>query len=252
MKRLFTLALAIILMFTITFSANAAEFVESITNKGAPQLVIIDQINGKDVVGFITNPNGDKITTEYIDCFDIYSVADALNNADIPQNVKDELKKVYEELTKSDVNLSDICPGLNDIVKEQWGANKTPNGLVVKDLFYINQNCDEFEDCLKDGNTIDLTFDVSIGPGVFFTAMVYVDGQWVPVENCVNNGDGTVTVTFSQVCPVAFLVPGSSIDMETVSPATSDVSGVIIWSSVMVASLAAIAFLVIYRRKVNG
>lgn len=253
MKRLFTLALAIVLMLTITVSASAAQFVESITNKGAPQLIIRDQINGKDVVGFITNPDGEQISEVYMECFKIYSVADALNGGNIPNYAKDDLKNVYEDLSKSDSKISDVCPELDDIVKKGWGKDKTPDDLVVKDLFYIDQLCTHDLHKLENGNTVDLTFDVSIANGLFITAMVYVDGKWVPVNNCVNNGDGTVTVTFSQICPVAFLVPGSSIvDGDTVSPATSDVSGVITWSIVMVASLASIAFLVIYRRRVNG
>ena len=253
MKRLLTLALAIILMLTLTVSASAAQFVESITNKGAPQLIIKDQINGKDVVGFITNPEGEQVSPVYLECFEIFAVADALNNADIPADAKDDLKKVYDELSKSDTKISDVCPDLNDIVKKDWSKDKTADELVVKDLFYIKQNCTHDLHKLENGNTVDLTFKVSIDNGVFITAMVYVDGKWVPVNNCVNNGDGSVTVTFSQICPVAFLVPGNSIvDGDTVSPATSDVSGVITWSIVMAASLAVIAFLVIYRRRVNG
>lgn len=253
MKRLLTLALAIVLMLTLTVSASAAQFVESITNKGKPELIIKDQLNGKDVVGFITNPDGEQISPVYLDCFEIYSVADALNNADIPTDAKDDLKKVYDELSKSDTKISDVCPDLNDIVKKDWAKDKTADELVVKDLFYIKQNCTHDLHKLENGNTVDLTFKVSIDKGVFIAAMVYVDGKWVPVNNCVNNGDGTITVTFSQICPVAFLVPGSSIvDGDTVSPATSDVSGVIAWSIVMVSSLAVITFLVIYRRRVNG
>ncbi len=253
MKRLLTLALAIILMLTLTVSASAAQFVESITNKGAPDLIILDQINGNDVVGYIKNTDGDKISEVFIDCFEIFSVADALNNVEIPKDAKDDLKHVYDDLSKSDTKISDVCSELDEIVKKGWGDNKSSDDLVVKDLFYIKQNCTHDLHKLENGNTVDLTFNVSVDKGVFFAAMVYVDGKWVPVDNCVNNGDGTVTVTFSQICPVAFLVPGSSIQQgETVSPATSDVSGVITWSIVMIASLAVIAALVIYRRKVNG
>jgi hypothetical protein len=80
----------------------------------------------------------------------------------------------------------------------------------------------------------------------------YVDGKWVPVVDCINNGDGTVTVQFDKICPVAFLVPGTTTNSSTVSPATSDVSGVILWGSVMFVSLAAAVAIVIFRRKVNG
>ena len=82
--------------------------------------------------------------------------------------------------------------------------------------------------------------------------MVYVDGKWQPVVDTINNGDGTVTVKFDKICPVAFLVPGSGENMSTVSPTTSDASGIILWGSVMAVSLLAIFALVIFRRRVNG
>lgn len=251
MKKLLTLALALILMITVTVSASAVTFVESITNKGAPELIVIDQIEGKDVVGFVTTPDNEILNPEFEDCFDIYSMQDVINDK-TPDDVKEEMTKVFDDLSDKDANLNDLCPGLDEIVKEKWGPDKSADDLVVKDFFYIDENCDEFKDAFKDGNTIDLTFNVDIPAGTFITAMVYVDGKWVPVDNCVNNGDGTITVTFSQICPVAFLVPGTTMNADTVSPATNDISGAITWGIVMVASLAAIAFLVIYRRRVNG
>ena len=256
MKRLLALLIAIAMMFTLALSATAAEFVESITNKGAPELVIIDKLNGKDVVGFITDPNGNKLTTEYLDCLIITSIAEALQGVDMPEDAKEELLKVFEELKKSDLKLSDICPALTDIVKEKWGKDKSADDLVIKDLFDLSDVCDDIGKFLpEDGSTLDLTFDIGIKPGSFVAAMVYVDGKWVPVVDCVNNGDGTITVKFDQICPVAFLVPGegsSNIDMSVVSPTTSDTSGIIMWSAVMLTALAAIFALVIYRRRVNG
>ncbi|MBQ4128542.1 MAG: hypothetical protein IJD68_02085 [Ruminococcus sp.] len=252
MKRLLTLALAIILMLTITVSASAAEFVESITNKGAPELVVIDIVDGKEVVGFITGPNGEKLSTEYLECLIITSIAEAKDDKDIPDDAREELLKVYEELNKPGVDLSDVCPDLDDIVKEKWDENKTANDLVVKDLFDITDYCDDIKEHLKGGSILDLTFDLGIASGTFITAMVYVDGKWVPVVDCINNGDGTVTVKFDQICPVAFLVPGSGVNMSTVSPTTSDASGIIMYSTILVLALGAIVALVIYRRKVNG
>lgn len=251
MKKIITVALAIIMALAITVSVNAAEFVESITNKGAPELIVIDQINGKDVVGFITNPDGDKVTTEYEDCFIITSVADAEKSTEIPKDAKDVLLKVYGELLEGD-KLSDVCPELNDIVKDKWDEDKDADDLVVKDLFDISGECTEIKDHLNGDNVLELTFKVGIDGDTFVTAIVYVDGKWVPVVDCINNGDGTVTVQFDKICPVAFLVPGTTTNSSTVSPATSDISGVILWGSVMFVSLVAIAVLVVYRRKVNG
>ncbi len=256
MKKLLTLLLAIVMMITFTLSVSGAEFVESITNKGAPELVVIDQLNGKDVVGFITDPNGNKITTEYLDCLIITSISEALEDADVPEDIKNELIKVFEDLKKPGTKISDICPALTEIVKEKWGKDKSADDLVVKDLFDVTDMCDDISKFLpEEGSTLDLTFDIGINAGAFVAAMVYVDGQWVPVVDCVNNGDGTITVKFDQICPVAFLVPGDgsgNIDMSVVSPTTSDTSGIIVWSAVMLTSLIALVALVIYRKKVNG
>ena len=251
MKRILAITLSIVMLFTLTLSVSAAQFVPSITNKGAPDLIVIDKVNGKDVVGFITNADGDKLSTEYLDCLIISSITDALNGKELPEGVKEQLLKVYDEFLNG-AEISDVCPDLADIVKEKWDKDKTPDDLVIKDLFDITDTCDDISKHLNGDGILELTFNVGIAGGSFITAMVYVDGKWVPVRDCINNGDGTVTVKFDKICPVAFLVPGSGQNMDTVSPITADTSSALIWSGVMVASLAAIVALVIYRRKVNG
>lgn len=251
MKRILAITLSIVMLFTLTLSVSAAQFVPSITNKGAPDLIVIDKVNGKDVVGFITNADGDKLSTEYLDCLIISSITDALNGKELPEGVKEQLLKVYDEFLNG-AEISDVCPDLADIVKEKWDKDKTPDDLVIKDLFDITDTCDDISKHLNGDGILELTFNVGIAGDSFITAMVYVDGKWVPVRDCINNGDGTVTVKFDKICPVAFLVPGSGQNMDTVSPITADTSSALIWSGVMVASLAAIVALVIYRRKVNG
>lgn len=251
MKRLLTIAIAVIMILAIGVSASAAQFVPSITNKGAPELVVLDVVDGKEVVGFITNSNGDKLSTEFLDCFVITSITEALNGADLPEDVKELLMKVYDEFLEGK-KLSDACPELTDIVKEKWDEDKTADDLVIKDLFDISDYCEDVPENLEDGAVLELTFDLGIANGSFITAMVYVDGKWVPVEDCINNGDGTVTVKFTQICPVAFLVPGSGQNMDVVSPITSDASSIALWGAVMVVALGAIVALVIYRRRVNG
>ena len=250
MKKLLAISLAVVMMLVFTVSVSAAQFVPSITNKGAPELIVIDQINGKDVVGFITNSDGDKVSTEYTDCLIISSITDALSGKELPEGVKEELIKVYDEFNDG-AKISELCPEINDIVKEKWDKDKTADDLVIKDLFDITDYCDDIKEHLNGGSILELTFDVGVADGTFITAMVYVDGKWVPVVDCINNGDGTVTVKFDKICPVAFLVPGSGQNMDVVSPTTSDSSDIIVWSSVMVVSLMVIFALVIYRRKVN-
>lgn len=251
MKRLLAIVLSIVMVLTLTVSVSAAKFVPSITNKGAPQLVVIDIVDGKDVVGYITDADGNQLSTEYLDCLIISSITEALNGEKLPEGVKEQLLKVYDEFVNG-AKLSEVCPDLIEIVKDKWSKDKTPDDLVIKDLFDVTDYCEDIPTHLKDGTVLDLTFDLGIGSGTFITAMVYVDGKWVPVKDCINNGDGTVTVKFTEICPVAFLVPGSGQNMDVVSPITADTSSIFAWGAVMLVSLAAIIALVIYRRKVNG
>lgn len=249
MKRLLALTMVIVMMLTLTISASAATFVPSITNKGAPQLVVIDQLDGKDVVGYITDADGNQLSTEYLECLTITSLTEALNDPTVPDSIKDELIKVYEELNKSTTNIKKVCPAIDAIVKEKWGSDKSADDLVVKDLFDITDKCDDLKVHLVNGAILDLTFDLGIGQNVFFTAMVYVDGKWQPVYDAINNGDGTVTVKFDKLCPVAFLVPSTQLNSDKVSPTTGDYTTVAIWGAVLVLSLISITGLLIYRRK---
>lgn len=251
MKRLLATLLAIVMIFAMALSTTAAQFVPSITNKGAPDLIVIDRINGKDVVGYITNSDGEKVTTEYRDCLIISSITDALNGKELPEGVKEELIKVYEEFNDG-AKISELCPEITDIVKEKWDKDKTADDLVIKDLFDVTDYCEDLKEHLNGGSILDLTFKVGIAEGTFITAMVYVDGKWTPVVDCINNGDGTVTVKFDKICPVAFLVPGGGQNMDVVSPTTGDTSGVMLWTVVMFAALGGIFALIVFRRKVNG
>lgn len=250
MKKLIALLVSVVLVLTLTVSASAVEFVPSIENKGAPELVVIDRINGKDVVGFITGPDGNRLSTELLECLVISSLKDALTDSDLTQEIKDELKKIYEELSNPETSLSDIVKGLDEYIKKNWDDTKTGDDLVVKDLFHIKDLCGDISKFLPEpGSTLDLTFDIGVGKNVFVSAMVYSDGQWQVVPGVVNNGDGTITVTFDKICPVAFLVPSSQINSSTTSPTTGDMTPVFVWGGIMVACMAAIAILLVYRSK---
>ena len=43
-------------------------------------------------------------------------------------------------------------------------------------------------------------------PPVEVAVFSYVDGEWIEAVSVTNNGDGTVTVVFEDICPVAFAV----------------------------------------------
>ena len=250
MKKILSIALSFVMVLTLSFSAMAAdvEFVPSITNKGAPEIVTTTDEEGKEVIGYIRDVENAILSTEYEDCVVITSISDAETSTEIPADAKKTLLDVYEELNKPESKLSEICPELNDIVAKELGEGKTADDLVIRDLFDISEKCEEMLTHLpKDGTYIDLTFDLSIASDEFIVAMVYVDGKWTAVDT-TNNGDGTITCRFNEICPIAFLVPadvqsGSEIDV----PVTGDTSQsqLVFWIAVMAVSLTGVTVLAI-------
>ena len=123
--------------------------------------------------------------------------------------------------------------------------------LVIRELVDVSFviPCDEQhphkEQLAEDGVTLDITFDLGIAPDETVIVMVYVDDQWVPVE-IVNNGDGTVTGPFEDICPVVFCVRS-----ELPPAQTGDIAGqnLIVWMVLMAVSLAAVVVLLMNRRK---
>lgn len=262
MKKLLSLIMVITVMLACTVSAMATEvdFVPSISNKGAPELVVTYDENGRMVIGVLFDGNGRVISTEYEDCIVITSVNNAKTSTKIPEDAKNELIKAFEELNADNAKLSDLCPELNDIVKDKLGDDWTADDLVVKDLFDVSGMCDELKNELsKDGNTLELKFDLSLPKDAFITAMVYVDGKWQPIVETKNNGDGTITCVFEEICPVAFLTTGSGTATNTPqtdanvnadSVITGDtVNNIILWSVVILMSLSVMAAMFIYNRK---
>ncbi len=269
MKKVLSIALPIMMALTISVSAMAADvdFVSSIANKGAPDIVITEEDDsGRKIVGHLRGPNDEILSTEYEDCIIITPIGDVDTSTDIPEDAKDKLIFVYEELNKADTSLSEICPELNDIVKDQLGDDKNADDLVIRDLFDISEKCEDLETHLPtDDSYIRLSFDLGIPKDTFVTTIVYVDGEWIPVKT-VNNGDGTISCDFNKFGQVAILVPADAdkntgadddannstnddtdTDNKTDVPVTGDSSQsqLILWVAVMGASLTAIAVLAV-------
>lgn len=238
MKRLLSIFLVLLTLMAFSFNAMAVDFTISVENKGAPEYVDTED-NG------IYDENGDLVHDIEDDCIDIIPIGDVENANNLSEEEKKLLQDLFEELSDSDTSLSVICPELDDIIKDKLGDDYNADDLVIRDFFTVEELCDELKEHDSKGN-IKITFDLGIGADDFITAMVYIDGKWqaVPV---VNNGDGTVTVTFTELGPVAFMTPDGTIIAPTTGDA--DYSQVILWSCVMGVALVAIVAVLFTSRK---
>lgn len=223
MRKIVCLLIVALMCMTMAVSAFAAEntFVPSISYKDGPEVEKAEQ-NGETVTG----------------CVVVTSLKEASQKTtDVTQEDRDLLLDVYKQLEDGSMEL----PLDGDYVIRE-----------LVDVSYKHIDCREPHDhaqWLKEkGNTVSVTFDLGVGTYTEVVVMVYVDGQWVPAEKVTNNGNGTVTVVFEDLCPVAFCVEAGALEE---SPKTGDAAGadLMLWIGLMVAAFGAIVVMVLNRRK---
>lgn len=253
MKRVIALLLALMLCFSLSLTVLADEFVQSITDKGAPEIVPVKDPEGKDAIGEILDANGNVIGYLYEDCLLITPVSQAETSEKIPDDAEAMLLDVYNKLNNGSMTLP----------YEKYNKNLDPAKMVIKDLFDVTWLCEpqnvedgeSFDEEHPDhpkmvepkGITIRLTFKLNVEKNTNVYCMSYKNNAWNPVVSCVNNGDGTVTAVFEDFCPVSFSVGSGTIQP---SKPTGDASTPVLWIILMSVSVVALgAVLVMSRRK---
>lgn len=223
MKRVFSLLVVLALCLSMAIPAFATEnpFVPSIGYKDGPEII-----------------EGEQEDKDVTDCLIVTTIKEAEEKStDITQEDRDLLLEVYEELTEGDMTLPIECDyEIRDLV----------------DVSYKNEDCRQKEDhgnkpekLKEEGVTVTITFDMGLCPREVIEVYVYIDGQWIAVENVVNNGDGTLTVEFEDICPVAFVKTLCS------AAPTGDAARnqLVLFAGLMAISAAAIVVLVCLKAK---
>lgn len=235
MKRIICLLTVFVLAFSLACPVFAAEgFVPSISDKDEPDIVPDEE----GVLGEIYGEDGEVIDKIEEGCLVITPISEAETSTEIPEDARQELLYVYKELTEGDMKLPYEEDGLD------------PEDMVIRDLIDASWLCDDHPEMLEpEGVTIDLTFDIGVDDDIQVYVYVYIDGKWVPAEGVVNNGDGTVTVTFEKLCPIAFCV---AADANNPPAQTGDAFGtqMNLWVAMMAASAAALCAMFVLRRRV--
>ena len=222
MRKSMMLALVLLLCITMACPVFADSFVPSIGYKDGPQIEDAE-MDGQDVT----------------DCLIVSSLKDAEEKStDIPQESRDLLLDVYQQFIDGTMEL----PLDGDYVIRE-----------LVDVSFRQEDCIEQDHGHKqwleqEDTTVTVRFDLGVKEDEKVEVLVYIDGQWVPVENVVNNGDGTVTCEFEDICPVVFCLESGSGGEP---PKTGDAMGrsLYLWFALMAASLVALLVLVLNRRK---
>lgn len=226
MKKIIVLSLVLVLILSNLPVVSAANYLPSVDYEAYPGIVVIEDENGKKVIGYVENADGEILSEEYHGCILITPVMDAKRKISyLSDEAEQLLVDTYEALAANDAKLSELIPQLNDVAKDALGENATADDLVILELVDITAVCEDLIHLMEvDGNTITLTFKMVVPKEAFVTVMTLKDGEWEFVDEVQNHDDGTVSVKFNRFCPVLFL---TGLPVEDVVPVQNNMIWII-------------------------
>ena len=122
---------------------------------------------------------------------------------DMPAEIKQRLTLVYDDLNSNEMELPYY----------KFDANLDHTNTVVRDLFDISWNCENHcQQLLQDDATFDITFNFGMDTDVFALTYDEETSEWSAITKTVNNGDGTITCTFSYPWIVTISIPASAAE----------------------------------------
>jgi len=207
------------------------EFTPSIEQKGSPDILDEDEI-----IALIVDENGDVEYRVRNDELIVTALSEA-KNAQEP--IRTMLLNAYVQI-KNAGSIAEFAPDAEAVLAE-IAADLTIDDMVVRDLFDISLAKDPDACLAQDGHMMTLKFKLGLKPDdVLLVLNNYKDDLWKTIPNdCVEiHEDGSVSVTFESLSPIAFVVEGSalSVDMEKTSPQT----GMGATASLMTAGIGAV------------
>ena len=172
MKRTIAMTVALVLCFVFACPVFATEFVPSIGDKGAPELVTTTDENGNVVIGRVVDTDGNVLDDIHEHCLVVTPVSQAKTSTLIPDDAEEMLLYVYGELKEEDMQ----------IPYEKFNANLDPNKMVIRDLFDASWLCEEHPDMVAPaGVLVELTFNLGISADTDVYVATYKNHEWNPI-----------------------------------------------------------------------
>lgn len=238
MKKLAAIIIALAIVACSALACFASEqVVPSVTAKDSPEFVEVSEGVFAEIIGASTGEQLKALTAEEILVTPYSEAVD--EDSDIPEDVKANLVKAFEQIQGTD-NLNTLNAGLDEAAKTLNPAF-TAGNLVVVHLFDLSVPADSLELLNSNENCfLKVRLNLGLDEKTPTPIIMHLDDEegWLIVDRdlVVNNGDGTVTVSFNSLCPIAVLTGVEKSGSE--NPGTSNIAD----SAMMTVVLCAIAF----------
>ncbi|MGI6498353.1 MAG: hypothetical protein ACOX0U_05980 [Oscillospiraceae bacterium] len=249
LKKISVALLTLAMTAAMAVTATAANFTPSAVGKAAPQIATMTNAAGQSVAAIIYDANGKEIASIPAGALAVTPLSDA-RHAD--PAIEKALSAAYEQLKST--ALAVLVPGLGQAV-QAYSGNLAVEDLVVRDLFDISLEEAVRQQLAEGGHAIQICFALNLSPD----APLFVlhnkggaDWELISDDKIVRNDDGSVTVAFESLSPIAFLTDSGSIDADPNgpnSPQTGNAPGSVLLWSVTGTGVAALAALVLALRK---
>lgn len=203
MKKITAVLTALLAAMSLTVSVSAAQFTASVEGKDAPALAPMTTATGEAAGALLYDASGNEVRGISETSLTITPVSQI---GDASSEIGMALQSAYEQLSAAD-SLEEIIPDIGKVL-ETLSPDLSVEDLVVRDLFDISVD-DEVKALLEDGHSIAFTFALGVNTDDAVLCLHnFQDDQWevIAPERTVNNGDGTVSVTFDSLSPIAFAV----------------------------------------------
>lgn len=183
MKRVVTVAIVLLLCLMVALPVAA-----DVAGANSPEIKI--EIKQADMNGLALE-----------DCVEITTVQQAEEKStDITQEERDALLNVYNALVDGTASLP---------IEGEYAVRE------IVDISFKNEACRALEEhghkdeVLKQPDVVlSIDLDLGIEEGEKICVMTFIDNKWEEIESAENNGDGTITCVFEDLCPVAIAVIG--------------------------------------------
>lgn len=212
------LSILMVMLFIVSmmlpFAAGDDSFTPSVEKKEAPELVEKEYTNPSTgssiryVADILFNHDEMEIDIDRVPVPDVWVTAYGEKDA-ASETVKTDLEIAYEEVSRVS-SFTELNPDIERVVHE-INPKADVDSLVAYELFDLTLSDEYMELLLESGNNMArFTMDIGLRPDEPAPIVMHrskTSGKWLVVEPkyVKNNGDGTVTIDFFELCPVIFL-----------------------------------------------